>query len=288
MLSTQNDTKNLLTALKSYIGNTKSSFSPDEILNAIAQSDSNILKAISKSDTNILNGISESEGKIITAIDAAVFSKSMLEEILSGTCENLIYDNVAIIGDSVFDSQRSLKKIDLPNCVSIGVNAFHYCTGLTSVNIPRVSTIKSSAFSNCINITSMYLPYCNTINSNGFDNCRSLAEVYAPNVYHLNERAFTNCNSLVSFDILTAPYVGNNVFSGCTGLKKVFISQNCRSIDPTSGIHSPFNGCTNSEFKIFCEATEKPSGWSEYWNYISSSAQATVVWGATHEDYEAY
>lgn len=224
MSATQNDTKNLLTALKAYIGSTKSSvsFNPEEIINAISQSESNILKSI----------------------DQAVFDKQLLVDILSGTCENLTGDAITAIGDYVFYNIPILKSVDLPNCISIGKMAFMSCTGLSTVYLPNVVTINFSAFNGCGALTALDLP----------------------NAVNIDEGAFGYCSSL----------------------KKIFISKNCTEIKAHNTIQSPFFGCTNSKLKIYCEASEKPSGWDECWNSISSSAQATVVWGASHEDYEAY
>ena len=92
-------------------------------------------------------------------------------------------------------------------------------------------------------------------------------------------------NTLTSIDI--------NAFRSNSLLRKVWIPSSVRRINSVKPLEmtaatTPFSNCTNSALKIFCEAQSKPNGWFDYWNYTSADAQATVVWGATHEEFEAY
>lgn len=92
-------------------------------------------------------------------------------------------------------------------------------------------------------------------------------------------------NTLTSIDI--------NAFRSNSLLRKVWIPSSVRRINSVKHLEmtaatTPFSNCTNSALKIFCEAQSKPNGWFDYWNYTSADAQATVVWGATHEEFEAY
>ena len=80
--------------------------------------------------------------------------------------------------------------------------------------------------------------------------------------------------------------VSNYAFSTCKTLKKVWISSQVDTISASNASYSPFKGCTDANLIIYTDATEKPSGWSDYWNYIDSSKQVPVYWGATKENYE--
>lgn len=84
-----------------------------------------------------------------------------------------------------------------------------------------------------------------------------------------------------------------NAFANITTLRKVWIPTSVKHIAgggyyQMTSASTPFSGCNNSALRIFCEAQSKPEGWYEHWNYTSSSTQATVVWGATHKEFEAY
>ena len=48
---------------------------------------------------------------------------------------------------------------------------------------------------------------------------------------------------------------------------------------------APFFGCSGN-LHIYCESEQKPTGWDEYWDYISSSQRATVHWGVSRTAYE--
>ena len=79
-------------------------------------------------------------------------------------------------------------------------------------------------------------------------------------------------------------------FQNCTNLTKIWIPRSVKIVDTSSivtntGEYSytsyPFTGCSN--LTIYCEidSSEIPEGWSEYWNYIASGTQATVVWNTS-------
>ena len=57
-------------------------------------------------------------------------------------------------------------------------------------------------------------------------------------------------------------------FSGCDNLTKIVIPKEVIKIGDFA-----FDGCNN--LTIYCEASEKPNGWSNYWNRDN----CPVVWG---------
>lgn len=64
----------------------------------------------------------------------------------------------------------------------------------------------------------------------------------------------------------------NFAFSGCANLVSIFIPLEVGSI----GMFA-FGDCDN--LTIYCEATEKPNGWSSMWNID----ERPVIWGYTAE-----
>lgn len=44
---------------------------------------------------------------------------------------------------------------------------------------------------------------------------------------------------------------------------------------------------TNENLHIYCERAEKPSGWDDYWDYVSTTQRATVHWGVSKAAYDA-
>ena len=49
--------------------------------------------------------------------------------------------------------------------------------------------------------------------------------------------------------------------------------------------NSPFYNCS-TDLIIYTDAPERLEDWSEYCFYVSATQEATVIYGATHEDFE--
>ena len=92
-----------------------------------------------------------------------------------------------------------------------------------------------------------------TIYDFAFELCSNLANIEIPSsVTSIGERAFNNCSSLKSVKISSSvTSIGNYAFGGCYG-----------------------------NLAIYCEAVNKPSGWSSTWNKKSSNGYQfySVVW----------
>ena len=131
---------------------------------------------------------------------------SSLSSIL-GDCKSVIIkDDVADIGDRVFQNCTALENVTIPDSVKkIGIEAFQGCTALKSVVIPDSVTVPSlgaAAFTDCTNCTvtlGSYLvsyTYQNEGLQRYFGNCKAV--IIKDGVKAINERAFLafNCQSL--------------------------------------------------------------------------------------------
>lgn len=238
--------------------------------------------------SNLSEQIAGQHGELLAAIEQAVFDKALLASILNGTCENLSGDAITEIGDYVFYMKKSLKTVDLPNCISIGTNAFYYCSALAELNIPKLTSIPENAFVAC-GLTEVSFPEVTNIGVGGFAACSGLISVDIPKLTGIEERGLLSTGlTEVNFPSLT--YIGKKAFSSCKNLKKVWLPATVETIyTQSSYTNSPFLYC-DAGVKIFCEATEAPSGWGVFWNNYgsSTSARLEVVYGATYEDFLAY
>ena len=177
-------------------------------------------------------------------------------------------DSVTSIGGGAFSACSGLTSIIIPNSVtSIGIGTFSSCTGLTSITIPdSVTSIGSSAFRSCTRLTSITIP---------------------DSVTSIGNFAFYSCESLTSITIPdSVTSIGENAFKYCTSLTSIYIPSSVTTISAATSSSSPFYSCSSS-LKIYCGASSKPSGWSNYWNYKSSSATYTTTWGVTREQYNS-
>ena len=91
-------------------------------------------------------------------------------------------------------------------------------------------------------------------------------------VTSIGDSAFSNFIGLTSIEIPNSvTSIGDSAFSGCIGLTSIIIPNSVTSMGD-----EVFNMC--KAITVYCEALEKPSGWSEWWNY-SNYGNCNVVWG---------
>ena len=237
---------------------------------------------------------------VTTVADQAFFYNTKLESIV-------IPNGVTSIGFGAFYECNSLTNIVIPNGVtSIRYKTFYGCSGLTSIVIPSsVTQIVNEAFEGCDNlieiengvryvddwvigcdqdITDVTLrPNTAGIAWRAFDDCDNIttatipttviSEIPKTNLQTVNinggssigNSAFYNCSGLTSITIPNSvTSIGMLAFFGCSSLTSIVIPDSVTVIGS-----SAFNNLT-----IYCEASEKPDGWDNYWN-----SRCTVVWG---------
>lgn len=202
--------------------------------------------------------------------------------------KEIIHTNIQRVDSYAFYECSSLEELCFPYINEIKMDTFKNCIALRSIDLPKVETIESEAFEGCELLESIHAPLLKTIDSYAFVFCKSLHSIDVSNVTSIGSNAFYNCEALTeaNFRQLTALYY--RTFQNCISLRKVFIPETVQYIMGSSLNNSSFSGCTNPEFQIFCEAAEKPSGWKDGWNLCAYNTYATVRWGATQEEYEAY
>ena len=211
----------------------------------------------------------------ITSIGGSVFSG----------CKNLsynIYDNGKYLGNKekpyliLMDvTNTNLSTIEISsNAIHIYNSALSDCENLTSVEIPNsVTSIGACAFEGCTSLTNVYYKgtiedWCN-ISFNNFNRLSFSTNpmYYANHFYMLDENnEYKEVTEIVIPETITK--IGSLQFCGFNNIANIFIHNNVTSI-----LVYAFEGCTN--LTIYCEASEKPSGWDNYWN----SSNCKVVWG---------
>ena len=229
--------------------------------------------------------------------------------LIMGCKNTIIPEDIKSIGVDAFYKCTGLTSIEIPNSVmSIRYFAFSGCTGLTSLEIPAsVINIEDSAFSGCQNLTSIIVDKKNQKYDSRND-CNAIIDtqtnalimgckntIIPEDIKSIGVDAFYKCTGLTSIKIPdSVTSIGNSAFSGCTSLKSIEIPNSVTSIGD-----SAFRGCINltsiiipnsvtsmgdevfnmcKAITVYCEMLEKPSEWSERWNY-SNYGNCYVVWG---------
>ena len=176
------------------------------------------------------------------------------KKLILGCGNSIIPDDgsVTSIGDRAFYRCSSLESIVIPEGVtSIGERAFRDCT-LTSITIPEsVTSIGVGAFSYC-HFASIVIP-------DGLTNIADFAFSWCP------------LKSITIPDSVTS--IGEYAFDGCSSLTSITIPDSITSINEDA-----FDNC--DALTIYCEASSKPSGWDDNWNWDD----LPVVWNCNNND----
>lgn len=141
-------------------------------------------------------------GKFATTDGRALICKNKLVAIAPvGLDSYTIPDDVAIVGDYVFDEVTNLSELIIPSSVnSIGEASFAHCSGLKSISFPtgkRPFYIGENAFRQCTGLESLYFQNDSVyVRSNAFYDCSSLTSitVNSPGSFYIEPGVFANTN----------------------------------------------------------------------------------------------
>ena len=163
------------------------------------------------------------------------------------------------IGQDLFRDNPYLRKLSIPDGVSLGYRMCSGCASLEEVDLPSgITVIPDYAFEGCVSLHSIELP--NTlvqirleafsgsgleslsapsslkeIWSYAFKDCHSLAEVDLKQVTSLGDMAFENCALLSSVSLPDSLLeLGSYVFSGCSSLYSITMPSQAIAIESTA------------------------------------------------------
>ena len=168
--------------------------------------------------------------------------------------------------------------------------AFGGCNKLTSIALPEgIEEIGNWMFNNCSSLESVTIPKSiKEMNSYAFASCDALKSVYISDleawlkiVFQDNGNPLSNGADLylngekVTELIIPAGVtsIGEYAFDGCKSLTCITIPEGVTSIGGYA-----FYNCTS--LTIYCELTEKASGWSSDWNV----SNCPVVWNCNSNE----
>lgn len=179
-----------------------------------------------------------------------------------------------------FSENSNLNSFDFSNLTSIGYYAlrqiFYKCPKITLANFPKLISIGFGG---------LYMSFYNT----------AITSFYAPNLTTVNYQslyfALPENVTILDFPKLSGTIKGLT-FGNNKGLKKFWLPKNVTKIITLDAFdrnnsysNSPFYNCS-TDLIIYTDAPERLEDWSEYCFYVSATQEATVVYGATHEDFE--
>lgn len=155
---------------------------------------------------------------------------------------------------------------------------------IATIDNSDITTLQPYAFAACYNLTSVNLPNVTTIGMHAFASCLNLQTLNIPKVTEIPLNCISS-NALTELDLPNVTYMNQGAVGGCPYLRKIWISDKCTGMYGAG--NPPFRGDTN--LTLYTNLTEAPVGWAEGWDYLNyndGSERISVVWGATHADYE--
>ena len=163
------------------------------------------------------------------------------------------------IGQDLFRDNPFLRKLSIPDGVSLGYRMCSGCASLEEVDLPSgITVIPDYAFEGCASLRSIELPKTlaqirleafsgsgleslsapsslKEIWSYAFKDCLSLAEVDLNEVTSLGDMAFENCALLSSVSLPDSLLeLGSYVFSGCSSLYSITMPSQAIAIESTA------------------------------------------------------
>lgn len=176
---------------------------------------------------------------------------------------NLPY-GISSIGEYAFERSYSLQsiKVDARNKYFSDQGGILYDKAKTEiVHVPRAIEGKVEIADSVTEIDNDAFKFCSNITGVSFGPESKLVKI--------GEYAFSRCRNLICINIPdTVIEICNGAFWGCTNLIRICIPNSVVVIGSLA-----FSSCDN--LTIYCQASEKPSGWYSAWNY----SDRPVVWG---------
>lgn len=213
------------------------------------------IKNDNKNESNAYeNSTSSNQSQIIESIEETTESIESTESCgdshdyvngICSVCEDLQTKGLEY---TLCDNNSYYMVTGLGTCTDFEIFIPEYYNGI------EVIGIGDFAFSDCTSLKIINIPESVTsIGKSAFSGCKSLKDITIPNsVTDIGDCAFAACTSLESISIPNSVInVGDQLFNGCKKLNDVY-----------------------------CEAEEKPSGWSKYWSVdITGTCNFKITWG---------
>lgn len=254
----------------------------------------------------------------------AVQIEDSLTAFLEGTLTELVSDKITKMKAYAFslkdstDATEKFTRVYLPNLAEIGYHGMSVqCTGDFNIG-EKITTLSNDALSavKLDTATSLSFPALATMGTYVF----SYAKLPALETLELSVDAIPNgtfsqaelttlttdaLNQLLSKSLGSYSFNGTLINSEITKLKLTGTELGSRCLDvrqtmkywldatklttigATISFESPFYNFENNDVEIYTNAETKPDGWSDYFNYLSGSKQATVHYGVSETEFDA-
>lgn len=147
--------------------------------------------------------------------------------LILGSSSTVIPEGVKLLADYCFQYSKIVEVVIPEGVTEIGWYAFHSCKALRKVTLPdSVTLIPQTAFVDS-SIEELIIPNTSkltTIGQTSFKNCTNLRGINIPRATtSIGGNAFEGCSGLERVKIVGSPSISSNAFLNCNGLNRVDI-----------------------------------------------------------------
>lgn len=186
-------------------------------------------------------------------------NKDALNEFINNEITEYRNDKITNIGGYKFVGQTNLKKVYLPNVVSISTSTFSGNTNLKYIYMPNLLIIGQSSFSTNTNLKNCIFPKLNTMGDVVFQNCSgAMKNLIIPNVGAVPSSTFSN----MAFELIDCS--ARNAF-GSTTIGRYTKTLILRSTIPPCSNITHFSSIEEIYIsQDYVEDMKKATNWSTY------------------------
>lgn len=192
-------------------------------------------------------------------------TSNLLKEVVEGTITELVDENITTVGFRGLQDKTALRKVSLPNCLSLGNSAFSGCTALTEVYLPKCESAVSYAFTNT-----------------------GLEYLSLPGLTGWVNSSITNNKKLKVVDLVAPHSISTNGFNGSSVLDTLILRKN-DSIVPLANVgafnKTPFaSGGTGGTVYVpqaLIESYQTATNWSTL--YTAGTCNFVAIEGSEYE-----
>ena len=148
-------------------------------------------------------------------------------ELTNVIIKNGSLGNDDAVSNGAFQGVESLQNVLMENIVIIGPRSFLGCSGLISIDIPNTTTqICEGAFARCVGLQELIIPgNVEYIYASAFSGCSQLSSLDLENgILEISEKAFAGCYNLKNIVVpASVSNIASGTFSGCYGIEEITI-----------------------------------------------------------------
>lgn len=206
----------------------------------------------------------------IAALDAGSGVSRDMEDALvgGGIAGNYTNTRVDYVRMHAFSYMEELLSVELPNVFVAGEAAFSGCTALKRVSIPEAITVGPHVFSRCSSLTDVQLTKLNHLGEYMFWKCTALKTIALPAATAAYGEEFCECTALETADFSALGNISDRMFMDCTSLTALILrGSSVPSLSATAPfLNTPIASGTGYIYvpSSMMSDYESDSAWSKY------------------------